>query len=77
MWCVFTCCTGGAAGSISRNLPAVHVSQTNIWVQTHVKVITADRQVGTVVFILIGFQFIQETPGKVIFMMLSGDQKVT
>lgn len=41
---VFTCCTGGAAGSISRNLPAIHVCQTNIRVQTHIKVITTERQ---------------------------------
>ena len=41
---MFTCCTGGAAGSISRNLPAIHVCQANIWVQTHIKVITGEEQ---------------------------------
>lgn len=39
-----TCCTGGAAWSVGRNLPAIHVCQTDVWVQTHVEVIATDKQ---------------------------------
>lgn len=38
----FTCCTGGAAWSIGRNLPAIHVCQADVWVQTHIKVIATE-----------------------------------
>lgn len=40
----FTCGTGGAARSVGRNLPAIHVCQTDVWLQTHIKVIAAETE---------------------------------
>lgn len=40
----FTCGAGRAAGSVSRNLPAIHVCQADVWIWAHVKVVAAKTQ---------------------------------